>query len=702
MPDLTPGSIVAGYRIDGVAGRGGMGIVYRARQLALDRPVALKVIAPDLADDVMFRERFKRESLTAASIDHPNVIPVYEAGEAEGQLFIAMRWVEGTDLRLLIQDGGPMEPGQAIRVIEQVAAALDAAHRGGLVHRDVKPANVLITDDGERHVYLTDFGLTKQTGTEGMTKTGQFVGTPDYTAPEQIKGERADARTDVYALGCVLFQTVTGHVPFERDSEIAKMYAHLTDPPPSLAEAAPSAPPALDAVVRRALAKEADDRFQSAGDLGRAARAAVTGSAPAAVAGTVATGLAAPAPATEPSTPDGPPPSERAAQPTAPRAQPTAPQAQPTALHQASEAPTAATPETPATAAGPPSGGAVPARPPGTTGRRTAAVLWVLAGLVGLALVATALAVTGTFSGDDSADKASSDDSTPPPPSPPKVVASIPVGAGPDGITVADGTVWVSLAQDAAVASIDPKTNKVAETVPIGKNPDGAVGEKGALWVALTDENAVRRIDNADEAPVAGAKVPVGEGPEGISLGKQLVWVANQFSDSVTLIDRAEANTVGSPVGVGARPIGIFVGENTVWVANRDDGTVTRIDPSTREIIGNPIPVGSKPRGIVEGGGSAWVANSGDGTVSRLDAKTGKPVGNPIQVGKNCRDISFGEGFVWVTSRNQNTVTRIDPKTGRIAGSPIPVGTGPLGVAVGAGAVWVANFEDNTVTRIRP
>src|SRR5262245_10592469 len=607
MPDLTPGSIVAGYRIDGVAGRGGMGIVYQARQLALDRPVALKVIAPDLADDVMFRERFKRESLTAASIDHPNVIPVYEAGEAEGQLFIAMRWVEGTDLRLLLQDGGPTEPGEAIRVIEQEAAAPDAGHRGGLVHRDVKPANVLITDDGERHVYLTDFGLTKHTGTAGMTKTGQFVGTPDYTAPEQIKGERADARTDVYALGCVLFQTVTGHVPFERDSEIAKMYAHLTDPPPSLAEAAPATPPELDAVVRRALAKEADERFQSAGDLGRAARAALSGSAPAAVAGTVATGLAAPAPATEPSTPDNPPPSERAAQPTAPRAQPTAPRAQPTAPHQASEAPTAAGPETPATAAAPPStageppsGGGVPpateapagpdepTRPPGTTGRRTAAVLWVLAGLVGLALVATALAVTGTFSGDDgSADKASSDDSTPPPPSQPKVVASIPVGAGPDGITVADGTVWVSLAQDAAVASIDPKTNKVADTIPVGNNPDGAVGEKGTLWVALTDENAARRVENADEAPVAGAKVPVGEGPEGISLGKQLVWVANQFSDSVTLIDRASATTVGSPVGVGARPIGIFVGENTVWVANRDDDTVTRIDPSTREIIGN-------------------------------------------------------------------------------------------------------------------
>jgi serine/threonine-protein kinase len=700
MPELTPGSLVAGYRIDAIGGRGGMGIVYRARQLALDRPVALKVIAPDLADDVTFRERFKRESLTAASIDHPNVIPVYEAGEADGQLFIAMRWVEGTDLRLMIQDEGPLEANQAIRVVEQVAAALDAAHRGGLVHRDVKPANVLITNDGERHVYLTDFGLTKHASAAGMTKTGQFVGTPDYTAPEQIKGERADARTDVYALGCVLFQAVSGHVPFERDSEIAKMYAHLTDPPPHLAEVAPGAPADLDDVVRRALAKDADERYQSAGDLGRAARAALGGTTPATVTGIVATGLAAPAPETEPA--GDPQPS--AVQPTALRAQPaepTAPAAQPTAPADVApaaptEPPGAPPPPAPTEPPGAPAGGATP--PFTTYRRRRSPLLYVLAGLAGLGLVAAVLAVAGVFSGGDDGGGAKES----PPPSPPKVVASIPVGAGPDGITVADGTVWVTLAQDAAVSSIDPKTNKVADKVQIGANPDGAAGEKGTLWVALTDENAARRVENADDAPAAGAKVPVGDAPEGLSLGKQLVWVANQGSDSISRIDRGSATTVGAPIGVGGRPIGVFVGAKTVWVTNNDDGTVTRIDPSTAQVFGDPIKVGSKPRGVVEGGGSAWVANSGDATVTRLDADTGKPIGQPIQVGENPRDISFGEGFVWVTSRNANTVTRIDPKTGRIAGNPIPVGTEPLGVAVGAGAVWVANFGDNTVTRIRP
>src|SRR5215204_5057178 len=196
MAELSTGSVFAGYKIEAVAGQGGMGRVYRATQVALDRPVALKLIVPELADDPDFRARFKRESLLAASMDHPNIIPVYEAGDAEGRLFISMRWVDGTDLRSLIVDEGPLEPSRAIAITQQVAGALDAAHRRGLVHRDVKPANVLIARHGEEHAYLTDFGLTKVAGSDtGLTATGQFVGTPDYTPPEQIKGEHADARS---------------------------------------------------------------------------------------------------------------------------------------------------------------------------------------------------------------------------------------------------------------------------------------------------------------------------------------------------------------------------------------------------------------------------------------------------------------------------------------------------------------------------
>jgi hypothetical protein len=275
MIDVSTGSRIAGYRIEGVAGHGGMGVVYQATQLALGRRVALKLISPVLADDPRFRERFKRESRLAASIDHPNVIPVYEAGEIDGFLFLSMRWVEGTDLATLIGRSGGLEPRRATRIVAQVAAALDAAHEHGLVHRDVKPANVLITGRGE-HAYLTDFGLVKRiAGSGDLTRSGELVGTLDYVAPEQIAGKGSDARSDIYSLGCLLFHCLTGRVPFATSDEIAKIYAHLTETPPAVSESVPELSGGLDAVVARALSKEPSDRYASAGDLGRAAVEAV-------------------------------------------------------------------------------------------------------------------------------------------------------------------------------------------------------------------------------------------------------------------------------------------------------------------------------------------------------------------------------------------------------------------------------------------
>src|SRR3954469_3811614 len=295
-PPISAGSTVAGYRIESVAGQGGMGGVYRATQLGLGRPVALKLIATELAHDVSFRQRFQRESQIAASIDHPNVIPVYEAGESEGSLFLAMRYVDGTDLGALVGREGRLDPARAVRIVAQVAAGLDAAHRRGLVHRDVKPANVLLADEDE-HVYLTDFGLTKRTtSAAALTRTGMFVGTLDYCAPEQIRGEPADGRADVYALGCVLFRCLAGEAPYERDSDVAKMYAHLNDPIPTVTALAPDVPAALDDVLAEALAKDADDRFSTAGALAQAALAALA-DAPAPVAPRAPSVAPAPAPA---------------------------------------------------------------------------------------------------------------------------------------------------------------------------------------------------------------------------------------------------------------------------------------------------------------------------------------------------------------------------------------------------------------------
>jgi serine/threonine-protein kinase len=229
-------------------------------------------VTPALARDRSFRERFRREWMVAASIDHPNVIPVYEAGEEDGVLYIAMRWVEGANLRDLI-DRGPLEPARAARIVSQVASALDAAHERDLIHRDVKPANILIA--GEDHVYLTDFGLTKHASSiSGLTKTGQWVGTVDYTAPEQIEGEACGPQTDVYSLGCVLFETLTGRPPYKRENELAALWAHMSTPPPSLLDASPDLLPQFEEVVQRAMAKDPKDRYRSAGELGAAAQAA--------------------------------------------------------------------------------------------------------------------------------------------------------------------------------------------------------------------------------------------------------------------------------------------------------------------------------------------------------------------------------------------------------------------------------------------
>ncbi|MGI8595409.1 MAG: serine/threonine-protein kinase, partial [Solirubrobacteraceae bacterium] len=288
---------MGGHRVEGVAGRGGMGVVYRAVHLALNRVVALKLIAPGLAQDPEFRGRFKRESEVAASLDHPNVVPIYTAGEDGGLLYVTMRFVEGTDLREMIALRGRLEPALALRVVSQVASALDAAHARGLVHRDVKPANVLIAGgEGAPHAYLTDFGLTKQASSEsGLTRTGRIVGTMDYIAPEQLQGGVVDARADVYALGCVCYQALTGQVPFPRETEPAKMWAHMSEPAPSLRAGAPGLPAGLDAVVARAMAKDPGGRYLSTGDFARAAVAATEGQVLSRPERSVATGQAAPA-----------------------------------------------------------------------------------------------------------------------------------------------------------------------------------------------------------------------------------------------------------------------------------------------------------------------------------------------------------------------------------------------------------------------
>jgi CHASE2 domain-containing sensor protein/predicted Ser/Thr protein kinase len=268
---LAPTAVIAGYRIEEQIGQGGMGVVYRATQLALDRSVAIKLIAAEHAHNSVFRERFKLESKLAASIEHVNVIPVYEAGEDDGLLFIAMRLVDGEDLADLLRYGERLEPDRTVRVIEQLAGALDAAHSRGLVHRDVKPANVLLTRDAPTHVYLTDFGVAQQLdGGEGLTRGDAVVGTLDYLAPEQIRGDPLDGAADIYALTALLYQCLAGEIPFPRGSDVAKLWAHINADPPSPSRVQPTLPPGVDMVIARGMAKDPSVRYRSGAELVRA------------------------------------------------------------------------------------------------------------------------------------------------------------------------------------------------------------------------------------------------------------------------------------------------------------------------------------------------------------------------------------------------------------------------------------------------
>jgi serine/threonine protein kinase len=284
MPSLPMvGDDLAGYRLRGVLGRGGMSVVYEAENPRLGNTVALKVLAPELATNDAFRARFLKESRTAASLNHPNVIPIYDMGSYEDLLYIAMRYVAGADLRALLKAQHSIPPVQALSLIGQVGRALDMAHLHGLVHRDVKPGNILVehmeNDEDPDHVYLTDFGITKHVASRsGLTATGEFMGTIDYIAPEQIRGKPVDGRADIYSLGCVLYECLTGRVPFEKDVHAAVLWAHVEEMPTTPSTLRPELPPGIDAVIARVLAKDPDERYPTCRELTSAARTALLGS----------------------------------------------------------------------------------------------------------------------------------------------------------------------------------------------------------------------------------------------------------------------------------------------------------------------------------------------------------------------------------------------------------------------------------------
>jgi YVTN family beta-propeller protein len=698
MAQPAPGSVVAGCRLEDEIGRGGMGVVYRATEESLQRTVALKLIAPELTTNPDFRERFKRESRLAASIEHPNVIPVYAAGEADELLYLVMRYVPGTDLRAVLEREGALEPSRAARIVAQVASALAAAHRKGLIHRDVKPANVLIErDGGHEHAYLTDFGIARDVGgATALTRTGMLVGTLDYIAPERLEDRGGNGRSDIYALGCVLFEALTGRVPFPRDSDVAKMYAHMNEPVPSVRGVRPEVPGPLAEVTTKAMAKNPEERFATADELATTLRAEATtlsGERPVTTPDPTALSPTRPVPPAAPPTPPPQTPAPQTPPPQTPPPQPPPPRTPPPAPPPAAPRPApprAAPRPTPAqqAPAAPPS---PPARPP-ARGRRTGLLAAGGALALGAAIVAVILIAGG---GSSSEKKSTTKQAGAVSITNPKALSPINAGSGIDGVEVGAGSVWDVNNKLGTLQRIDPSTRRVAGTTRVGANPDSIAVENGVVWVTNTDDNDVSRVDAKTRKVVD--TIPVGRAPEGIVANGDAVYVANGDDGTVTRIDPKG----GTPrtASVGTKPVQLALDGKTPWITLSGDGTVAKLDPASGQPTGR-VTVGGSPRGIASAAGLLWVSISDQDEIVVVDPSSSRVV-TRIRVPKNPREVRSGEGGVWVSSADGSTVAAIDTSKRKVA-AEVPVQGHPFGLGVGEGYAWAGSMDEGLLTPIKP
>ena len=599
MGEPSIGSTLAGYRIDSLIARGGMGVVYRATQLALQRPVALKVISRELVDKEGFRERFLRESRLAASLDHPSVVPVYDAREDGGELIVAMRLVEGGDLRGLIKREGPLAPDRAIALLSQVADALDAAHEAGIVHRDVKPHNILV--EGER-AYLSDFGLAKAFEDTGSGSGASIVGTVEYMAPEQWRGEKVDPAADVYSLGCVLYEALTGIVPYARKES----------------DAEPEMPRGLDAVIERAVSKAPADRYGTAGQLIAAAEER-EGATPA---------------ATRVLSASGEQPTVRIESPASSRWGFGTKRAQwlGAALAVAVGAVVLALAllgGDGVSVSGPIAVGKGPLRVGAGEGE-----VWATS------------APDGTLSKID-------------PQTLEVTGAPLHLGIGVSGVAVGEGSVWVSSPPSGRVLRVDPASRRVQQRIDVGGRPGAIAVGGGRVWVADEAGAGVVAI-NATSGKVYKRGIAPHAAPLRLAVGAGGLWVSSASTSAVRRVDLDSA-VADAPILAGRGPAGVTVAGGLVWVANSRSGTVSRIDPSLHTILGDPVPVGGSPGGIDAGPETVWVANSADDTVSRIDLADAEPTGDPIAVGPDPGAVAVGADAVWIANNGNGTLTRIEP-----------------------------------------
>ena len=607
------GAEIAGYRIDALAGRGGMGEVYRAWDERLGRYVALKLVAPRLADDERFRERFLRESRLAAGIDHPNVIPVYEAGEADGRLYIAMRYVEGSDLRKLLTYEGVFDPERALRLLAPIAGALDAAHARGLVHRDVKPGNVLIAVDPNadppEHVYLSDFGLTTLSADPG--DGGPFSGTAEYAAPELVTGGPVDGRADVYALGCILFECLTGTPPYRGDSVLTTLWGHVNDPVPAATARNPDLPPAIDGVLRKALAKEPRDRFPSGRALIEAARdpLGISGiEVPAiqrrrwfAAVAALVLGLAV------------------------------AGVALGIVLTRGGEG-----------TAAPASGGAAVRIDPATNSASAAIAVGDGASAVGAAPdgVWVASYHEGTLWRIDPQSL---------------IAARVPSIGAPSGIALHGGRVYVAAEGPSAasgnVTDYDAATGSRRGSVEL-LACSVAAGAEG-IWAAGCPN--VQRL-SADDKPKIVANIPISfrhprtaandrNELSSMAAGLGFLWVLGDAADRRVWRVDPKRNAVAGAFSLDFSPADIAAGAGAVWVVDQINDRLVRLDASSGGVTAR-IAVGRGARAVAVGAGSVWVACFLDRTVVRVDPITNRVVSR-IKVAESPRDVAVGAGGVW-------------------------------------------------------
>ncbi|HVV88859.1 MAG TPA: protein kinase [Solirubrobacterales bacterium] len=643
MADLALGDEVAGYRIDARLARGGMGVVYRATHLGLDRPVALKVIARELAGDASFRRRFLRESRLAARLDHPAVVPVFDSREVDGELIVAMRLVEGGDLRGLIDRDGPLSPARATALLGQVAEALDAAHAAGIVHRDVKPHNVLV--EGDR-AYLSDFGLAKSIEESGAS-AASVVGTVAYMSPEQWRGESVGPATDVYSLGCVLYEAVTGVVPYAR-----------ADADPATT---PRLPADLEAAIEKATAPRPEDRFATAGELIDAAHAPQTsGERPTPVLG----GSDDPR-RTTPS---------RSTSVTSDPARSTLVTHSETRVDRDSESVTQVDRGH--------EGGPKVDRGVGGAGRRRRRALLAGGALVVLAALAAAvLLLTSGGSG-------------------PHVSAPVAIGQPPLRIAAGSEKIWVLSEPEATLTRIDAETDEViGAPLDLPKGVAAVAVGGGSVWVTDARTGRLLRVD--DESGKVTQRIDVGGHPGPLVYGGGRIWVADKEGAGITAVNAKGGRVVRRRLGPHTAPLRLAAGAGSLWVSSATTGQVHHIGLGAFA-IGRSIAAGRRPAGITVADGLVWVADARSGSVIRLDPSVQAVSGSPIPVGERPGGIDAGPKLLWVTLAGEDAVRRLELPSGEPDGGPIAVGPEPGAVAVGETAVWVVNDGDGTVTRIEP